>query len=385
MKTLRKIMIAIFALNMAHSLFAGDKPLWVIDIKPPGTNGDQFSYLQELNKPGSSAKVYFTQDNDILITFFRCEIPDNRKIKNAKDLTPVAFVALLLKEETRNLIKRVEWSVDESIASTEIYIHVLPEGGYLLRMGDSLQALDSSLNIIHSKTLNPLPKKHKYNIVIPSSGYFFMVERWGEEKNFEVIDWRTFETVEKMSASDISIKGIWNDRLLAIALSKRKYAWLLEKKIGDSSWTSFGHDLIKLQDAKFIYNGAIVITCSMDDSGLFGPSFWFVMKDGKRTDPVIYGKNNLERMGGILPSKRSPVIAVVVYKISRIREFFDIDIAGTNWVDYWDVTTQQRLLRTTSGNNIVGGAWSQDGRKHAVLKKKKLEMYDLPTTPAKEE
>ena len=384
----RRIATIIFILNMTHLLFAGDNPLWVIDIKPPGKSGNQFSYLHELNKSGSGVKVYFSHENDILITFSRYEVPDNRKIKNAKNSKPTVFVALLINGETGNLIKRVEWSVDKSIASSDVYIHAFPEGGYLLRIGGNLQALDSSLSVIHRRTLAPLPPEQAYNIIMPRLGYYFVVDQNinGRDRIYEIMDWRTFETVEKMNASDFRIKDIWNDRLLGIDLLRAgKYRWLLEKKMGDSSWTNFQIDSPRLQDAKFIYNGAIVVTCSMDDSGLFGPSFWFIMEDGKRSDPVYYGKNDKERMGEIVPTAKSPVIAVYAYKLSDMRMFLDIGLAGTFWRDYWDVTTRQRLLRIKVEKDEVDCELSSDGRKLVVLKKKKLEMYDLPTTPAKEE
>jgi len=367
--------------------------LWVIDIKPPGKSGNQFSYLHELNKSGSGVRVYFSHENDILITFSRYAVPDNRKIKNAKKLKPTVFVALLINGETGNLIKRVEWSVDKSIASRYVYIHAFPEGGYLLRIGDNLQALDSSLSVIRSRTLTPLPPEQGYNTIMPRSGYYFVVDQNinGKDRIYEIIDWRTFETVEKMNASDFRIKDIWNDRLLGVGLNlspmmrntENIYIGLLEKKIGDSSWNSFGHDLQRLRDAKFIYNGAIVVTCGIDY--LFGPAFWLIMEDGKRSDPVYHGKNDKERMGEIVPSAKSPVIAVGVFKLSDIRIFLDIGIVGTSWVDYWDVTTQQRLLQSKDEKDEIGGALSPDGRRLVVLKKKKLEMYAIPTTPANEE
>jgi hypothetical protein len=294
------------------------------------------------------------------------------------------FVALLLHGETGKLIRRVEWLVDKSIASREIHIYALPEGGYLWRMGDNLQALDSSLNVIRGRMLNPLPKSQGYNIILPRAGYYFVVDQNvnGRDRIYDVIDWRTFETVEKMNATYFRITDIWNDRLLATDLfSAGVRRWLLEKKTGDTEWTIFGADLQRIQDAKYIYNGAIVVTCSLEDSGLFGPSFWFIIDNGKRSAPVIYGENNKERMGKIYPSLKSSTIAVGAYKLSGIRMFLDIGIAGTTWVDYWDAISQQRLIRIKDEKDELGGDSSPDGRRLVVLKKKKLEMYAIPETP----
>ena len=195
-----KIAIVFFMLQTAILLFAGDKPLWIIDINPKGTLRAQFHYLQELNNPNSNIIAGFTSENDVLITFFRHGMLDNRKTKNINNSKPTAFVALLVHGETGELIKRVEWPVDESIASGEIHFRALPEVGYLLRVGDNLQALDSSLNVIRSKILEPLPKNQGYSVITQRAGYYFVVEQWvlGKERSYEIYDWRTFEIVEKI-------------------------------------------------------------------------------------------------------------------------------------------------------------------------------------------
>jgi hypothetical protein len=229
-----------------------DKPLWAIDIKSKRTQKDQFYYLHELSSSASNISVQFTHDDQVLITFFRYgEFTASRKtdVKVSKTTTFVAlflhgetgslirrvewsveinrrdseinvcfthendilitffrheehtddvktnvrevkktFVALLLGRETVDLVKRAEWSVQDS---KKFHFYVFPQDGYLVRTNDTLHALDSSLSVINSKALELLPQNHQYNIVIPGSGYFFAVEQLGKEKNYEIIDWRT--------------------------------------------------------------------------------------------------------------------------------------------------------------------------------------------------
>jgi len=419
-----RIIIAIFLLQITHLSFASDKPLWVMDTKLYSDIKLQFvheneiliAYLQhvinndrktntkesktnivilvmsvktgemiksmefplEMNKSISDIKLRFVYENEILITFFQNDLVEDLKTK--------ALVALLLHRETGEVIKRVEWQVSKSLAANEIFIHSLPEGGYLWRIGDKLQALDLSLNIICSKILTSLTQNQSYSIIMPRSGYFFIIDQNinGIDRIYEIVDWRTFETVEKISVGVFRIKDIWNDRLLAIdSLRAGEHRWLLEKRIGDLSWNIFGFNLPRLHDAIFIYNGAIAVTCSMNDSGLFGPAFWFVMEDGWSGSPIFYGKNNRERMGGLLPVKQRPIIAVIGYSGSRIREFLDIDSVRKSWIDVWDIKSQQRLLRTKNEKDVIGSALSPYGLNIVRLSKQKLEMYAIPETPAK--
>jgi len=442
MKTFLRIAIAIFALHAAHVSFAGDtpdKPLWAIDIKPKGTKKDTFYYLQDLNKSASNIGVQFTdkneilityfrhadvktsktmfaalllhsetgalikhiewpvevnkhdlrikarfvRENEILITFFRQDKPGGRREKNTGE-SKTTFTALLLHRATGDLIKRAEWTAQDS---KKFNFYELPQDVYLVRINDTLQALDSSLNVVRSKTLDPLPPEQGRKIILPGSGYYFIVDQNVNGKNhiYEVIDWRTFETVEKMSMSGFYIKDIWNDRLLAHSLSKDQEAMIFEKKIGDLAWTSFLIDLPrhpKPDDAKFFYNGAVVVQGHLDNilpSQKMVHTFWLVIENGMRSNPVIYGGDKYEYMMCVFPAKRGFVIGVIVYKPPEF-DFFD----GTSWTDIWDVKTQQRL-RPEIKKNVIARDLSPDGRRFVRLTKKNLEMYAVPGTLEKKE
>jgi len=452
MKIFLRILIAIFVLQTAHLSFAGDKldnPLWAIDIKPKKNQKGQFYYLQELSKSASNIDVQFTCKNEIRITYFRYELPDDRKadVKTSKTTFvtlllhgetgalikyiewPVdvnkqnsevgvrfirenevlitffrheeptngiktnigekkTFVALLLHSETGDLVRRVEWPIQDS---KKFHFYAFPQDVYLVRINDILQALDSSLNVVHSKTLELLPQNHQHNIIIPKAGNFFIVEQWGKENNYEVLDWRTFETVEKktnVSNINIRIIDILNDRLLAISSSNDQGARLLEKKIGDLSWNSFGVNLPRqpyLEDAKFFYNDAVVVQGYLKDilpSQRRRHTFWFVVENGIGSSPVIYGENKDEFILSIFPAKQGPILGVIVFKPAL--DIFDTGKPGTSWTDIWDVTTQQKL-RLKIEKDEIDRDLSPDGRRLVVLKKKKLEMYAIPTTPANEE
>ena len=453
MKTLLRIAIALFMLQTAHLSFAGDKPdkpVWAIDIKTKGKQKDQFYYLHELSKSASNIDVQFTYKNEILITYFRHEFPDDKNtdlktpkttfvtlllhgesgalikyiewpvevckqnseinvrfiredkvlitffqhekpengVKTNTGKSKTTFVALLLHRATGDLVKRVEWPIHDS---KWFHFYTFPQDIYLVRINNILQALDSSLNVVHSKTLELLPQNYQHNIIIPSSGYFFVVEQLGKESNYEIVDWRTFETVEKKinaPNANIKISDIWNDRLLARGSQEGiyTYTWLLEKKIGTSSWVNFGVNLPRqpsLNDAKFFYNGTVVVQGRLNDilpSQRRVHTFWFVMENGRGSNYAIYGEKKDEFILSVFPAKQGSVLEVIVFKPAL--DIFDTGKAGASWTDYWDVTTQQRL-RPKIEKNVIGKALSSDGRSLVRLTEKKLEMYAISEASAK--
>ena len=175
---------------------------------------------------------------------------------------------------------------------------------------------------------------------------------------------------------------IWNDRLLAFSVSKFIYTGLLEKKIGDLDWNRIpGSDLPKLENAGYVFNGAVIVQCSLQFSSLGNPSYWFVIeRDGRRSPAVSYGINSQERIGKAMSfSERRPIIAFIAYNLPSFRDWGS---TKKYWTDVWDVPTGQRLLRTKSEKDIYSILFP-DGRSLVRLTEKKLEMYVVPDTPVK--
>jgi len=365
------------------TLFAADKPAWTIDYKKlnlpqhpkPVKIGNEVPH-----EPGY--KIQFTPDNNVLVSFWERRQQTELVTKNSPEKSGTFFVVLILSEETGELIRRIEWPVlGESAFGGYRFrhgscIYPLPSGGYVGIINRRLQVLDSSLNIIHDRVLET-PKDGRYELITPLYGQYFIFkhrEGYSDETGWaiwitEIIDSKTFKTIDRVNLPNSEVWDIWGDRLLAINFPNEHYERrLLVRKVGEIQWNDLGLTQGGYSEAKYIYNGTIIVTdVSRQSPGRKG--FWFTIEEGKKSDPVFKDRLIFK------PSWNTPIIANRVGKESALREALDLDTPL--WIEAYNINTKQIELATKKYTNMVGHAISPDGNSIAVMTTKKIELYNV--------
>ena len=355
------------------SLFASDRPVWTIDSKkwnlPQRTHGPE-AWVDP------RYRIQFTPDDKVLISFFDRRPQTELATKDTPEKSGHFFVALLLSRETGELIRRVEWPViGESGPSQQFRygsrISPLRSGGYVGIFNRRLQVLDSSFNVIHERILETSEQRGTaFEIITPLYGQFFIFLSH-EDRNWsaEIIDSKTFKIAERLDEK-VMLMDIWGDRLLATwRTADVPESRFFEKRIGASQW----NDLVGLHErnaeARYIYNGTIIVTGTTGGPDFRG--FWFSIEDGKKNDPASRGLL-------FKPSLNTSIVASKRSHLSAIRRMLDLN--SMDWIEAYDLSTQQVLLATRrySAEQIRDYAISPDGMSIVLMTINRIELYTVP-------
>ena len=374
---MRSIKYLLFLLLFSPtSFFAADKPAWTIDYKklniPQHPKPVRIGKEVPLN-PGY--KVQFSPDNNVLISFWEHRPQTELVTKDSPEKSGTIFVVLLLSRESGELIRRIEWPVTGEWRSGPQMSHgsriyPLPSGGYVGIINRHLQVFDSSFKVIHNRALE-VNEYVGYDLITPLYGQYFVLRFSGyrEWRTTEIINSETFEIVERLNVKN-SIIDVWGNRLLGFYtdtdIKKNGYE---EKKIGvDLKWNDLGLTQGGYSEAKYIYNGTIIVTdVARQSPGRKG--FWFTIEEGKKSDPVFKDRLIFK------PSWNTPIIANRVGKESALREALDLDTPL--WIEAYNINTREIVLATKKYTNMVGHAISPDGNSIAVMTTKKIELYNV--------
>jgi len=360
------------------TLFAADKPTWTVAVKKLNLPKKIYSPREPVKDP--NLKVQFTLDNNVLISFLEHRLQTDLVTKETLEKSGSIFVVLLLSRETGEVVRRVEWPVLGESTRSQQYrygsrVYPLHSIGYVGIINRQLRVLDSFFNVIHDRVLET-PNSGRYELIVPLYGQYFIFKYFNNSDLItEVVDSKTFKTVEYVNVQNSEIWSIWGDRLLAIKFSnghlERRF---LEKKVGASQWNDLGLTYGGSAEAKFIHNGAIVV---MDSIG-HAPNrkgFWFKIEGGKKSESVF------KSIGISKLSTNTPIIAVNVGELSDFRRVLDLNTVS--WIEAYDLSTQQIMLSTRKHTNMVDYAISPNGDSIALMTEKKIELYNVNSKKAK--
>ena len=367
MKSIKFVIFLFLLLFISSAAFAADKPVWTVGYK-------KFN-LSNFDPPYRTYEVQVAPDNKILINFIEHRSQNKLATKKTLDKSDTFFVVLLLSNKNGELIRRIEWPVTDDSVPTwrrgfDSRIYPLLSGGYVALINGHLQVLDLSFSVIYDRVLDAL-ENSRYDIIVPLSGKYFILNRLYTQLkgSSEIIDSRTFETIERFDAPpDYRIVDIWEDQLLSISFSsdnsERRFS---KRKINTSQWNDLELVQGERAEARFIYNGAIVVR---DNIGRMPDikTFWFIVEDGKKSEPVFSG------LGLKFPSKASVVMTARSY-LAGIRRAFDL--FSKNWFEVYDFRNHKVLLETKKHTDIADHAISPDGDSIIIMTKKKIEFYSV--------
>ena len=362
---------------------AADKPAWIIDYKKLNLP-EMLHEQKEVGEVNPFYKIHFTHDDKVLISFWEQRPQTKLATKDAPENSGKIFVALLLSIETGELIRRVEWSIAYDAVpslhfiSNRFCIYPLPSGGFVGITNRHLRVFDSSFNVIHDRVLDAIKDRYgRYEIIVPLYGQYFILQTIDTEnrsishKSYvitEIIDTKTFKTVERMD-NLWHMVNIWEDRILETlcpaGINERR---VVEKKIGAPQWNDLGLIMTTSAEAKFIYNGTIIVTDVIKQI-----PFWFKIENGKKSATVF--KGIIDGLG-FKPSRNTPTIALEINLQSDFQKA--LDISGKCRIEAYDLNTQKTLLETKKYSNIVNYAISPNGDSVAlIIKNKKIELYNV--------
>ena len=384
MKSIKNQIFFLLLLFFSLTLFtltasASDKPFWTIDFKTLN--------LPKYRDPWYPRfKIQFTLDNKILISFLERKPQTKLSTKDAPEKSDLFFVVLLLSGENGELIRRVEWPLGESTLGRQIRhesrIYPLQSGGYVGIIDEKLQVLNSSFNVIHDRVLGTL-EQGAYNIIVPLSGKYIVLKQRQPNARFagivEIIDFITFETIERFEQPDFGIIDIWKDRLLSISYDGNSNSRFFEKKIGAFQWNVLGltqwtglHGLGLIDsrsyaNPRFIYNGTVIFKDIIEQPPTRKINLVMV-EDGKKSGPFFEGCISK-------PSWNTPNVACEKSKLSTIREL--LDLFPKRWIETFDLSTRQVLLTTKKSSDMVDYEISPDGNSIIIITQKKIELYTV--------
>ena len=400
------LVIVLSTTVFASTAFAADKPVWTIDHKKLNLpergkllSMKKWKTIGAFEKPDQLFQIQFTSDNKILVSFLYFKPQNESEPVSKSKKFDAFFVALLLKRENGELIRRVEWSLEETTLEMHgLYrfcsIYSLQQGGYAVLTTQRLQILDSSFNVIHDRALDAIKLVDgKYYLMVPLSGKFFIFgqanglrDRRGEQF-IEIIDSSTFEMLERFDKTNFTITDIWEDRLVLLNHSEYTFdSQVFEKKIGASQWNIIGlkkgstirsSDKRRYVDPRFSYNGAIIFKKDDNSAIVFtkvDKGFWLMIEDGKESRLPLSGYE-------FELSSNAPVIAGEKYKLSVIRRM--LALLGKHWIEAYDLNTRHVLLATKGYSNsrstqeIKDYAISPDGNSIILITSKKIELYTV--------
>jgi len=372
----------VFMLLFSSAVFAADKLAWTIDTKKMNLPKTMVVTKEAVIDPGY--KIQFTPDNKVLVSFWERRPQTELTSKNTPEKSGTVFVVLLLAIENGELIKRIEWPVlGESLPGQQIgygsRIYPLPSGGYVGIINRHLQVLDSSFNVIHDRALER-NVNIGYGLITPLRGQCFIIEiRGNDSLSAEIIDSKTFKTIEQINLEWTStvrmIKDIWENRLLATIyhrdINKR---FFFEKKIGDSQWNDFGWAYEFFSNANFIYNGTIIVAGYVEPSP-DSKGVWVAIDGGKRSDPVF------DVIGGFSPSSNAQIVANKSSHMSDFRRALDLN--NSHSIRVYDLDSHRILFETKKYSDLLDYAISPNGDSIVLMTKKKIELYKVPAPGAK--
>ena len=365
-------------------LFAADKPIWKLDTQAQGIPKMWIDRPVESSRY-SAVRLQISPDNEVIISFFQRRRQRELATKTTPEKSGSIFVSLFIDKDDGGLITKSEWPViGESVwwerASRGSRIKSLASGGYVGIINGHLQVLDSSLKVIHDRTLDR-PREHwKYDLITPLAGSFFILaQRYVKfTERIEVIDSRTFKILDQWESSDLCVQDIWEDHIVAIRSQGNNGYNVIEKRIGGSWRNVFSKMEEEYNQARFTNNGTIA-EASYLKQNLVANDCWFVIDGENKSDPIIYSKR--ERIQNIIPAQQIPVIAIEISKMSGFRAA--IDMNSQNLVVLYDMLKRRKLLETKSHEDIIGYALSPDGLSLALLTEEKLEVYAVPSIDSK--
>ena len=376
---MRIMKITILVLLFSTSVFAADKPAWVIEAKT--LDLPQYEYYGKNERPNYDPKfkIQFSPKDEIMLSFFQRSKKPVLTIKDSHEMSGLSFVTLFLSKEDGKLINKAGWLAAGELdwwerAGYGSRIYPLPDNGYVGIFNKRLQVLNSSLDVIYDRLLERLPQGYVYGINAPSHGTFFALEQSDKSLTgpYDIIDCETFKTVARVNGG---IVDIWKDKLLIRSYMGSKITHLFERRIGSSS-EDFHVKIDNFEDAKFAHNGSAIVLSYRGQFPPFAQYYWFTIENGKTGDPVFVEGEYVNRL---VVARTGLVFAVSASK-SRL---FDRGASGK--INVYDINTQQMLLQTQTYNDAYDYALSSDGLSLAVFlrEKRKIEIYKIPASVAK--
>jgi len=381
---MRVVKLVLLILLFSISAGAADKPARTVKTQTLGLpEYKSYINLSPSNNYRPDYSMHFTANDEIMLSYFQLNTPTAPTDKSTRETSTMSFIVLLISKGDGKLINKKVWQIDgePSFGQRRKYaILPLPDGGYAALLNGRLQVLDAAFSIIHDRLLDRLPQRYGYKISVPLQGTFFVLDSGVE---YEIIDYSTFKTVKRLSAS-IPIRDIWEDKLLLRSEDAHAAYYVYERKIGGSPRSyNLKMDRLLLRGEKFIHNGnSIILSRSELQSGR--QDYWFIIENGETGVPVfVGGKRRFKPGEGIspvaAPARRAPVVSISCYKERRF------DLGDFSWTEVYDTNTGQKLLETKTYNDAAHRVLSADGRTLAVFieKKGKLEFYDIPAPGSK--
>jgi len=372
------------------SLMAKEKPTWVLNASDLNLPAYERSGKKERGF-NPNFHIQFSQNNEIILSFVQKKIQTELATKDDPQKSGASFVALFLSKENGKLIKKFEWPIlgetdwwAQSFRGSRIY--PMPSGEYVGIINNHLQILDSSLKVIHDRILTPDEKLYVYEITTPLAGSSFVFTQKSSdfETNNEIIDIKTFKTIEKIRMRNLKIQDIWNDQVLAFALSEEneEYLYVLKKKIGEA-WNDSRLKMNSRISAKFAYDGSVVIKNHIGSHPANPESkhYWFSIEDGQIGEQTVFHPS--ENIVALQPAQNAPYVLFEIDKLSDMKKVLDFGSVG--WVEIYDLVTRQKLLETDTWKEQIDCSLSIDGRNLVVFlkSKRKIEFYHVPTPEEK--
>lgn len=378
----RKLIFVCFLFVFAGQipLLAADDPLWKLDSKTLGIPKMWVDSQAKGESRYSRIRLQFTAGDEIVISFHQKRKQIGLVTKNTPEHSGSVLASLFISKIDGMVKNQKEWPViGESGLWEQLRrgsrLQLLPSGYYIGIINCRLQLLDPTLSLLHDRMLD---RQQRYDLITPITGPYFILSYVDNELNrddydVEIIDSRTFTTVEKMAVPDnVSIRDIWEDRMLAIAGSEQNGYHIKERRV-DGPWNDIGSTGEEYKHARYTSYGKIAVTRHLPVS-LRCCDSWFIM-DGRNTNEACVYSNE-EMIQDIMMAPHASIIAVKISKWSGTRAALDLN--AVSWVVIHDIKTRRVLLKTKAQEGMIDYALSPNGRSLAILTEKKLEMYIVP-------
>jgi hypothetical protein len=166
------------------------------------------------------------------------------------------------------------------------------------------------------------------------------------------------------------LMDIWGDRMLVTSRpADIPESRFLEKKTGTSEWNDLGWLHGRHAEARYIYNGTIIVTYDTRPPDFRG--YWLSIEGDKKSEPVF------KDIGRFKPSWNTAIVAIRTGHLSAIRRILDRN--RIDWIEAYDLSTRQVLLATRrySEENIRDYAISPDGMSIVLMTNNRIELYTV--------
>jgi hypothetical protein len=369
MKTCLKIALI---LCMVSTAIPKTSPIWSVDLKTLGIPN-----LRPLGKEmkDRATVIDFSADNQILVSFVRYGKLELRTKPSSTTYTEL--FAFLLDPNTGKVVTQNVWQTESPPTPR---IARLPEGGFVLLMGNHLQVLDAKLGFLREMPLaldwssHEKPKSFleepEYLLSNSIKGDLIGIEcihfKLGETDT-QIVNTRTLTVVEKWKnqLKESKRANIYEDLILVTYGSS-----VLTKRIGQE-WHFFGSSFPQpVWDAHFVTDNLFIA-----ETGAAGDRNCWFETDGLSIigKPICY--RHPDKAGIYVPSRNSSIIIAAIVKLGGIRATLDLDLQ-TELIVYRQGTHEVIMKIRPSEFRYI--ALSMDGSMLAVVRDDILSVYPVP-------